>query len=58
MTVDFAFAFAFAIPDRSGLNKLMGYKPPFSLSELAEVVDSKSSYLGLLFSGHLPHYHC
>ena len=56
MTVDFAFAFA--IPDRSRLNKLMGYKPSFSLSEFAEVVDSKSSYLGLLFSGHLPHYHC
>ena len=56
MTVDFAFAFA--IPDRSRLNKLMGYKPSFSLSEFAEVVDSKSSYLSLLFSGHLPHYHC
>lgn len=49
-------AIAFAIPDRSRLDKLMRYKPPLSLGELAEIMDSKSGYLRLLFGGHLPYY--
>jgi hypothetical protein len=51
-------AIALAIPDWSRLNKLMRYKPPLSLGELAEIMDSKSGYLRLLFSGHLPYHHC